>query len=188
MSGLDALTVTQAASLTFQSTLGITGNVVINTTGTVTFAAGVTIAAGGSLTINGATTVTFAAGADFTQAGNVSIATTVLNLNGGAGSIHGAGVLTLQGATPGGAIHVGTGTVGGALNIGAQTIGAIAPGFSQVVIGTLDTGTGHAAAGSGAVDITGSTGPDGVLRAAGRVRREHHGGQRRFGRARGRRP
>ena len=158
VSGLDGLTVTQAASLTFQSTLAVTGNVVINTTGTVTFAAGVTIAAGGSLTINGATTVTFAAGADFTQAGNVSIATAVLKLNGGAGSIHGAGVLTLQGATTGAAIHVGTGSVSGALNIGAQTVSAIAPGFSQVVIGTVDTGTGHAAAGSGPVDITGSTG------------------------------
>jgi hypothetical protein len=155
VSGLDALTVTQAASLTFQSTLMVTGNVVINTTGVVNFNGGVTIAAGGSLTINGASQVTFAAGADFTHAANVAIATSVLNLDGGAGSIRGAGVLTLQGATPGAAIHVGTGTVAGALDIGAQTVSAIAPGFQQVVLGTLDTATGHASSSAGAVDITG---------------------------------
>lgn len=156
VSGLGGVTVSQAASLTFQSTFAVVGNVVINTTGTVTFGGGVTIAAGGSLTINGATQVTFAAGADFTHAGNVKIATNVLNLNGGAGSIRGAGVLTLTAATASGAIHVGSGSVAGALNVGAQTVSAIAPGFQQVVIGTQDTATGHASTGAGAVDITGS--------------------------------
>ncbi len=157
VSGLGGLAVSQAASLTFQSTFAVVGNVVIDTTGTVNFNGGVTIAAGGSLTINGATQVTFAAGADFTQAGNVKIAANALNLDGGAGSFRGAGVLTLTAATASGAIHVGTGTTAGALNIGAQTVSAIAPGFQQVVLGTVDTSTGHASTGAGAVDITGST-------------------------------
>ena len=156
VSGLGALNVANAATLTFQSTLAVSGNVVINTTGAIDFLGGVTIAAGGSLTIVGATTVTFTAGADFTQAGNVKIAAGVLNFNGGAGSIHGAGVLTLQGATPAGAIHVGSSNVAGALNIGAQSISAIAPGFAQVVLGTVDASTGHASTGAGAVDIEGS--------------------------------
>ena len=157
VSGLGALNVTQAASLTFQSTLAVTGNLVINATGVIDFAGGVTIAAGGSLTIVGASQVTFASGADFTQAGNVTIATNALNLNGGAGSIRGAGTLTLQAATASGAIHVGSGTQAGALNIGAQAVSALAPGFHQVVIGAVDTATGHAAGGAGAVDIQGST-------------------------------
>ena len=159
VAGLGGVNVSQAASLTFQSTFAVVGNVVINTTGSVTFDGGVTIAAGGSLTINGATQVTFAAGADLTQAGNVKIATNVLNLLGGAGSIRGTGVLTLTAATASGAIHVGDTSVQvtGALKIGLQAIGAIAPGFAQVVIGTVDTSTGHASTGAGAVDIVGNT-------------------------------
>ncbi len=156
VSGLGALTVTQAASLTFQSTLNVTGNVVINTTGAIDFAGGVTIAAGGTLTINGATSVTFASTADFTQAGSVKISTTALNFAGGAGSVRGVGNLTLQGPTASAPIHLGSTVVAGALNIDAQDVSAIASGFQQVVIGTVDTSTGHASTTAGAVDIDGS--------------------------------
>ena len=156
VSGLGALTVTQAASLTFQSTLDVTGNVVINTTGAIDFAGGVTIAAGGTLTINGATSVTFASTADFTQAGNVKISTTVLNFAGGAGSVRGVGNLTLQGPTASAPIHLGSTVVAGSLNINAQDVSAIASGFQQVVIGTVDASTGHASTTAGAVDIDGS--------------------------------
>ena len=156
VSGLGALTVTQAASLTFQSTLSVTGNVVINTTGAIDFAGGVTIAAGGTLTINGATSVTFASTADFTQAGSVKISTTALNFAGGAGSVRGVGNLTLQGPTASAPIHLGSTVVAGALNIDAQDVSAIASGFQQVVIGTVDASTGHASTTAGAVDIDGS--------------------------------
>ena len=156
VSGLGALTVTQAASLTFQSTLNVTGNVVINTTGAIDFAGGVTIAAGGTLTINGATSVTFASTADFTQAGSVKISTTALNFAGGAGSVRGVGNLTLQGPTASAPIHLGSTVVAGALNINAQDVSAIASGFQQVVIGTVDASTGHASTTAGAVDIDGS--------------------------------
>ena len=156
VSGLGSLSVTQAASLTFQSTFNVSGNVVINTTGAVDFVGGVTIAAGGTLTINGATSVTFASTADFTQAGAVKISTTVLNFAGGAGSVHGVGNLTLQGPTATAPIHLGSNVVAGSLNINAQDVSAIAQGFQQVVIGTVDASTGHASSTAGAVDIDGS--------------------------------
>ena len=156
VSGLGALNVSQASSLTFQSTLNVTGNVVINTTGVIDFQGGVTIAAGGTLTINGASSVTFASTADFTQAGNVKISTTVLNFAGGAGSVRGAGNLTLQGPTAGAPIHLGNTVVAGSLNIDAQDVSAISSGFQQVVIGTVDATTGHASSTAGAVDIDGS--------------------------------
>ena len=155
VSGIGALNVTHSTALTFESSLSVTGNVVINATGTVNFEGGVTIAAGGSLTIIGASQVTFAGQANFTQAGNVTISANALNFNGGAGSVTGAGVLTLAAATPAGAIHVGGTAMNGALNIGATSINAIAAGFQQVVLGTLDAATGHVAAGAGAIDLSG---------------------------------
>jgi len=157
VSGISSLNVTHATALTFESTLSVTGNVVINATGTVNFEGGVTIAAGGSLTIVGASQVTFAGQANFTQAGNVTLSAGALNFNGGAGSVTGAGVLTLQAATAAGTIHVGGTAMNGALNIGTAAIAAIAPGFQQVVLGTVDSATGHAAAGAGAIDIAGDT-------------------------------
>jgi len=157
ISNLGQLHVSQVGNLSFASSVSIVGNVVINSTGVVSFLGPLTIAAGGSLTINGSNQVSFGGTANFGTGVNVLIASNVLNLNGGAGSLTGSGVLTLQGKTPSTAIQVGAQTITGALNIGSTALSAIAPGFQQLVLGTVDANTGHASAAAGSVSVDGST-------------------------------
>jgi hypothetical protein len=130
----------------------MTGDLVIEATGVVTFNGPLTLADGGRLVVRGGGSVVFASTAD------LGAATTLLEVSGisatgGAGSIRGQGVLQVQGTTPGGAIDIGAGmlvTTPGALRVGDDVLRAIGAGFTAVRIGS------SASAAAGAVTIGGS--------------------------------
>jgi len=159
VANLGQLTVTNAVNVTFGASTSIVGNVTIHATGVVTFTGPLTIAAGGSLTIEGASGVVFSSSANLTAAGNVTIAANAINFNGGAKSITGSGVLTLTGTTIGTNITLGgsNSNSSGTVNIGQADLSALNAGFSQIVIGGVNTSTGHASTSDGSVTLAGTT-------------------------------
>ena len=154
VSGLGQLNVSEAHNVTFSQSLAINGNVTIHASGVVTFSGAVTIGAGGALDIEGASSVVFAGSGNFSAAGNVTLAAKAIAFNGGARSISGAGVLTLSGITSSSAIALGDPGSNGALNLGQSDLSAINAGFSQVVIGGVNSSTGHASTGDGSVTLS----------------------------------
>ncbi len=140
------------AALTLDGAFNQTGagSVALNqgittTNDSITFAGNVTAGVGVTSLDAGTGTVSFAGtlalGANpFTIGGN-SIA-----FNGGAGSVTGTNVITLQPATNATTIGIAGGT--GTLQISAATLSALTDGFSQIVIGR--------SAGSGAIAIGGA--------------------------------
>ena len=154
ISGIDALTVTAANNVTFNDTVAVTGNLVVNATGAVKFDKSLTLTAGGTLTIQGASSVEFASGAVVQVDGNLTIDAQTLTLLGGADSLKSTvpnSTLTLTSASTSNNIMIGS-TVGqelaGALNLTTRDVLAIGSGFGNVVIGE---------AGLGAITVVGNT-------------------------------
>ena len=148
ISDIDALTITSAVNVTFDETVAVTGNVLINATGVVTFKNALNLTAGGTLSVRGASNVVFEKGV--TVSGDVTLDVTNLALNGGADSLSTTGgVLTITSATANSNIMVSslttslamTALVDSALNLSDQTIKAIGSGFTRVVIGEASTGS-----------------------------------------------
>jgi hypothetical protein len=146
ISGIDALTVTAATDVTFNDTVAVTGNLVVNAAGAVKFDKSLTLTNGGTLTIQGASSVEFASGAIVQVDGNLTIDAQMLKLLGGADSLYSTrfgSTLTLTSASTSNNIVVGS-TVGhelaDALNLTTREVDAIGENFAKVVIG--DAGLG----------------------------------------------
>jgi hypothetical protein len=145
ISNIDGLAVTSAVNVTFDDTVAVTGNLVIDATGIVTFKKSLSLTDTGILTIRGAGSVVFDNGVVVHTTGDISIDAKTLSLLGGANSLASAGgVLTLTSATTTHDLVLGAAAtatpVAGALNLNSREIAAIGDSFSRVVIGTLGSG------------------------------------------------
>jgi hypothetical protein len=146
-SGLTGLTITEAGDVTFNEDLVVSGDVVINATGTVRFNGDVRITDGGSLTITGAASVEFDAANGLLSltgtsvggsAGNISIAADAIQLPVNAGGIVGSGAVTLQPATVDRATTIGSpvlGTPVSSLDISAAELAQFGASFTGITLG-----------------------------------------------------
>ncbi|MDZ4127558.1 MAG: hypothetical protein U1E02_25840, partial [Hydrogenophaga sp.] len=156
---LKGLTITAANNVTFQEEVIINGNLIINATGTVSFAKGVTLTDGGSLTITSANLVTFGANSPITLTGggNLLLEANEIELAQASGQIQGTGSVTLRPTDKTMAIAVGSPQGVGTqnvLNLDTSEIRTLADGFSKIVIG-WESG-GNALAGSSNVVTVGA--------------------------------
>ena len=158
---IDGLTISSAINVTFAETVSVTGNLLIDATGIVSFNKALTLTAAGSLTIRGATGVVFGNGVVVQVSGDVTLDAQSLALLGGANSISTTGgVLTITSATASSNVMLGAdvdvaGTVG-ALNLTAREIVALGNGFTKVVIGESGIGTVTLAGNSDFTSLTGT--------------------------------
>ncbi|WP_416546172.1 hypothetical protein ACHEXK_11130 [Limnohabitans sp. DCL3] len=164
---LESLTITAStvtptgspSAVIFDHDVVLAGPLVIETDGLVTFSGKLTIT-GGSLTIRGASEIRF---------------NNTVNVNGGSILLEGdeiellagstlksiGGVLTMRTTTLNLGMEVGSpaGVASEKLDLSATELSLIsAGGFSKIILGHLDTNTGHATVGQGAVRIAGFTG------------------------------
>jgi hypothetical protein len=163
ISGIDALTVTAANNVTFNDTVAVTGNLVVNATGAVKFDKSLTLSEGGTLMIQGASSVEFASGAIVKVDGNLTINAQTLALLGGADSLQSTvpnSTLTITSASTSNNIMIGS-TVGqelaGALNMTVRDIQAIGNNFTNVVIGEAGLGVITVAGNTDLTSVTGSS-------------------------------
>jgi len=154
-------------NVTFGREVTVNGDLLINASGTVTFAAKVVLASGGDLRISGAGQVVFQGGLELQgtdsggNAGDVFIEANELDFLGGTESVKGAGSLTLRPTTVAYGIDIGSLPAslaqpgGSTLNLETSELKALADGFSKIVIGHQDGVHANAAAGNvriGAID------------------------------------
>ena len=161
ISDIDALTITTAVNVTFDETVAVTGNLLINATGVVTFNRALTLTAGGTLTIRGASSVVFENGVSIQVDGNVTIDAQTLALKGGVNSLSTTGgVLTITSATTSSNVVLGANVsaplVAGALNLSIREIEAIGTGFTRLVIGESGTGAVSLAGNSDFTSVVGT--------------------------------
>ena len=163
ISGIDALTVMAANNVTFNETVAVTGNLVVNATGAVKFDKSLTLTAGGTLTIQGASSVVFASGAIVQVDGDLTINAQTLALLGGADSLKSTvpnSTLTITSDSTSNNIMIGS-TVGqelaGALNLTTRDVLAIGANFGKVVIGEAGLGVITVAGNTDLTSVAGSS-------------------------------
>jgi hypothetical protein len=158
---LKGLTIANARDVSFKQAVTIDGDLVINATGKVTFAAGVTLLNGGSLIINGASEIVFNSDSSVDlQLGNAAQGGALLleadeiqlpTVN--PGVIKGTGAVTLRQTSNTQTIAVGSpqGVVDttGILSLSSAELLALSSTFSQMTIG-------HASAGHADATYTGA--------------------------------
>ncbi len=106
----------------------------------ITFGGAVTATANG-LVLNGGTGTTTLNNTLALAANNFTITSDEIDLAGGAGSVTGTGTITLQNATLGATVDVGSPGGGtGTLDLSDADIAALADGFTAVQLGRSDTG------------------------------------------------
>jgi hypothetical protein len=163
ISGIDALTVTAANNVTFNGTVAVTGNLVINASGAVKFDKSLTLSQGGTLMIQGASSVEFASGAIVKVDGNLTINAQTLALLGGADSLQSTvpnSSLTITSASASNNIMIGSAVgqeLAGALNLTTRDIQAIGNNFTKVVIGEAGLGVITVAGNTDLTSVAGSS-------------------------------
>ena len=147
---LKGLTIASAINVNFKDTVTVDGDITINATGKVSFAAGVTLLNGGKLTINGATEIVFGADSslDLQGGGTLLLEADEIQLPTiNPGVITGTGTVTLRQTNLTQQIAVGspygvTDTTS-ILSLSSAELSALSPTFSEIIIGHQAVG-GHA--------------------------------------------
>jgi hypothetical protein len=157
ISNLDGLSISAASNVTFGAAVSLTGDLVIEASGVVTFNGPLTLANGAHLIVRGGGQVVFKAGADL-GSGDALLQVSGVQALGGAGSLRGQGLLQLQGPTAAGAIHVGGSTAAaGELLVGDDVLRAVGGGFRALQIGSgANAAAGAITLGDADLTVTGS--------------------------------
>ena len=135
VANLDGLSISNAGDVTFGAAVTLSGDLVIDATGTVTFDGPLTLTNGAHLIVRGGGRVVFNGSADLGQ-GDALLQVAGIQANGGTGSLVGTGLLQVRGTTASQAIHVGGGTAAaGALVVGDDVLRAVGAGFTALRIG-----------------------------------------------------
>ncbi|NML47853.1 LEPR-XLL domain-containing protein [Ramlibacter sp. G-1-2-2] len=161
VTNLDGLSISNASDVHFGAAVTLSGDLVIDATGTVTFDGPLTLTNGARLIVRGGGQVVFNDSADL-GSGDALLQVSGIHATGGTGSLRGTGALQVQGATATQAIHVGAGTAAaGELVVGNDVLGAVGAGFTALHIGTgtaaLTLGDADLSATGAPVELQGSS-------------------------------